>query len=89
MPAKNNDIKPGWKTTEFWLTCLTVLASLLWGADVVDPDSAGTANKVFGFVVAALGADIQGQVEDCDCIATSFPSFFSLLSDLGCSLEAV
>ncbi len=57
MAVKNNkEIKPGWKTTEFWLTSLTVLASLLWGADVVDPDSAGTANKVFGFVVAALGA---------------------------------
>ncbi len=56
MATKNNDIKPGWKTTEFWLTCGTVLASLLWGADVLDPDATGTANKVFGFVVAALGA---------------------------------
>lgn len=53
---KNNEVKPGWKTTEFWLTTFTVLASLLWGADVLDPDVAGTANKVFGFVVAALGA---------------------------------
>jgi hypothetical protein len=54
--TKNNTVKPGWKTTEFWLTSLTVLASLLWGADVVSPEAAGTANKVFGFVVAALGA---------------------------------
>tara|TARA_Y100000593_G_scaffold95087_1_gene199426 strand:+ start:37199 stop:37408 length:210 start_codon:yes stop_codon:yes gene_type:complete len=54
--ATKNEIKPGWKTTEFWLTLGTVLASLLWGADVLDPDAGGTVNKVFGFVVAALGA---------------------------------
>ena len=57
MAAKNNnEVKPGWKTTEFWLTAGVALASLLWGADILDPESAGTANKVFGFVVAALGA---------------------------------
>ena len=54
MATKNNDIKPGWKTTEFWLTVCVTLASLLWGADVLDPDGLRTANKVFGFVVAAL-----------------------------------
>lgn len=54
--TKNNEVKPGWKTTEFWLTSIVALASLLWGADVLDPDGLGTANKVFGFVVAALGA---------------------------------
>ena len=54
MPTKNNDIKPGWKTTEFWVTVSVTVASLLWGADVLDPEGAGTANKVFGFVVAAL-----------------------------------
>jgi len=56
MAAKSNEVKPGWKTTEFWLTSLTVLASLLWGADLLDAEGVGTANKVFGFVVAALGA---------------------------------
>jgi hypothetical protein len=56
MSEENNEVKPGWKTTEFWLTSLVALASLLWGADVLDPDSVGTANKIFGFVVAALGA---------------------------------
>ena len=54
MPTKNNDIKPGWKTTEFWVTVSVTVASLLWGADVLDPEGAGTANKGFGFVVAAL-----------------------------------
>jgi hypothetical protein len=56
MPTKNNEVKPGWKTTEFWMTSIVALASLLWGADVLDPEAAGTANKIFGFVVAALGA---------------------------------
>ena len=55
MPTKNNEVKPGWKTTEFWMTSIVALASLLWGADVLDPEAAGTANKIFGFVVAALG----------------------------------
>tara|TARA_B100000700_G_scaffold264056_1_gene301616 strand:+ start:173 stop:388 length:216 start_codon:yes stop_codon:yes gene_type:complete len=54
--SKNNEMKPGWKTTEFWLTSIVALASILWGADVLDPEGVGTANKVFGFVVAALGA---------------------------------
>jgi hypothetical protein len=54
MPAKNNEVKPGWKTTEFWVTLCVTLCSLLWGASVLDPEAAGTANKIFGFVVAAL-----------------------------------
>ena len=52
----NNNVKPGYLTTEFWLTICVTLASILWGADILDPDQAGTANKVFGFVVAALTA---------------------------------
>jgi hypothetical protein len=50
----NNEVKPGWKTTEFWVTLVVTLCSLLWGANVLDPEAAGTANKIFGFVVAAL-----------------------------------
>ena len=54
MAAKKEEVKPGWKTTEIWITICVTLASLLWGADVLDPEGAGTANKVFGFAVAAL-----------------------------------
>ena len=54
--AVKNEVKPGWKTTEFWLTVVVALGSLLWGADVLDPDAAGTANKVFGLVVSGLAA---------------------------------
>ena len=54
MPAKKEDLKPGYLTTEFWITVIVTLCSLLWGANVLDPEAAGTANKIFGFVVAAL-----------------------------------
>ena len=54
--ANNKEVKAGWRTTEFWITVTVALGSLLWGAGVLDPEGAGTANKVFGFVVAALGA---------------------------------
>lgn len=53
--SDNTNVKPGWKTTEFWLTAAVTAASLLWGADVLSPEGAGTANKIFGFIVAALG----------------------------------
>ena len=55
--ATTKTTKPGYKTTEFWLTVLVTGCSLLWGAGVVDPDSAATGtDKVFGFVVSALAA---------------------------------
>ncbi len=53
--AKDN-VKPGWKTTEFWITVVVALGSLLWGAGVLDPEGSGTANKVFGLVVSGLRA---------------------------------
>ena len=55
--ATTKQTKPGWKTTEFYITCCVALCSLLWGAGVVDPDSGASAtDKVFGFVVSALAA---------------------------------
>lgn len=54
--AANKSIKPGYKTTEFWITVCVALASLAWGAGVVDPQGGGGADKVFGFVVSALSA---------------------------------
>jgi len=54
--AVKNEVKPGWKTTEFWLSVFVVLGSLLWGADVLDPEGVGTANKVFGLIVSGLAA---------------------------------
>ena len=54
--AKKNEIKPGYKTTEFWLSAICAIGSLLWGAGVLNPEGAGTANQVFGFVTSALSA---------------------------------
>ena len=54
--TKNKEIKAGWRTTEFWITVVVALGSLLWGANVLDPEGAGTANKVFGLVVSGLAA---------------------------------
>ena len=54
--ANNKEIKAGWRTTEFWITVTVALGSLLWGAGVLDPEGAGTANKVFGMVVSGLAA---------------------------------
>jgi hypothetical protein len=56
MAAKNNDVKPGYLTTEFWITVVVALASLAWGAGVVDPAGSDGADKIFGFVVSALSA---------------------------------
>jgi hypothetical protein len=54
--AVKNEVKPGWKTTEFWITVVVALGSLLWGAGVLDPSGGGTANSVFGLVVSGLAA---------------------------------
>ena len=56
MATKNTDPKPGYKTTEFWLSALCALVSLLWGVGILNPEGAGTANQVFGFVASALAA---------------------------------
>lgn len=58
MPTtkKTNEVKPGWKTTEFWITVTVTLCSLAWGAGVVDPEGASNADKIFGFVCSAAAA---------------------------------
>ena len=56
MAVTKKEVKPGWKTTEFWITVVVALGSLLWGAGLVDPEGVGTANKVFGLLVSGLAA---------------------------------
>jgi|TARA_B100001013_G_scaffold291530_1_gene191465 hypothetical protein len=56
MAVKKNDVKPGWKTTEFWITVVVALGSLLWGAGVLDPSGTGNVNHAFGLVVSGLSA---------------------------------
>lgn len=45
--------KPGYKTTEFWLSLVATLIGLLWASGLISEGS--TADKVIGFVAAALG----------------------------------
>ena len=54
--AVKNEVKPGWKTTEFWITVIVAVGSLLWGAGILDPEGIGSANKVFGLIVSGLSA---------------------------------
>ena len=48
--------KPGWKSNELWITVSVTLASLAWGAGIVDPEGASNADKVFGFICSAAAA---------------------------------
>ena len=54
--SKKEETKPGYKSTEFWITVCVTLASLAWGAGVVDPEGMSGADKVFGFVCSAAAA---------------------------------
>ena len=55
MTTKNT-IKPGFKTSEFWVTVIVAAASLAWGAGIIDPAGSSGADKTFGFIVSALSA---------------------------------
>ena len=52
----NNDPKPGYKSTECWITRVVAILSILWGAGGVDPEGASSADKVFGFICSAAAA---------------------------------
>jgi hypothetical protein len=45
-------IKPGWQTTEFWLSTLATLVSLAYATGLVHQGT--STEKVLGFVAAAL-----------------------------------
>ena len=51
---KNNEVKPGWKSTEFWVTIVVALASLAWGAGVVDPAGDSVLIKLLDLYVPHL-----------------------------------
>jgi len=52
----NNEPKTGLRSTEFWLASVAALFSVLWGAGVIDPEGAGNANRIAGFVATGLAA---------------------------------
>jgi hypothetical protein len=50
------DTKPGYKTTEFWLTLLAAVLGVLIQFDVIPTEGDGWVAKVVSAVVLALGA---------------------------------
>lgn len=48
------ETKPGWKTTEFWLSLLAVLIGALLASDAIPTDS--PVVKALGVVASILGA---------------------------------
>jgi hypothetical protein len=53
-PAQPAPIRPGYRTTEFWLSAAASVVGLLLAADVLAPGSA--AGQVVGVLASALAA---------------------------------
>jgi len=49
-----DEIKPGWKTTEFWLSAAVSLIGLLMASGVIEPG--GAWDKIVGLASAALSS---------------------------------
>ena len=52
--SKETTQKPGWKSTEFWLSLAAVVCGALIAGDVVTETS--TVGKAIGAIVSVLGA---------------------------------
>lgn len=46
------DIKPGYKTTEFWLSSITAIVGILFASDVFPAESDGA--KILGILASVL-----------------------------------
>ena len=46
--------KPGWRTTEFWLSTVATLCGLLYSAEIIGPEETGSGARALGFIAAAL-----------------------------------
>ena len=49
-----DQIKAGWKTTEFWMSVAAALAGLLYASGVIAPESSG--DNVLGLIASVLAA---------------------------------
>lgn len=54
MSDEVKETKPGYKTTEFWLSTIAVLIGLAYGSGLVSEGS--QADKIVGFIAAALAS---------------------------------
>lgn len=48
--------KPGWQTTEFWLTTAITIIGLAYASGVISPDGASAVEKAVAIVASALAA---------------------------------
>lgn len=75
-----NEIKPGWKTTEFWLSVIAAIVGLLFASDAIPTDSpiakalggVATALSAMGYSVARGMAKKSAQLLLCTLIALPF-----------------
>lgn len=50
----NNSVKPGYKTTEFWLSTAAAVLGIVMAADIIETGSA--VSQVVGIITTALTA---------------------------------
>tara|TARA_B100001123_G_scaffold134801_1_gene156394 strand:+ start:581 stop:784 length:204 start_codon:yes stop_codon:yes gene_type:complete len=49
-------MKPGYKTTEFWLATVATVCGILYASGVISPDGSGAVEKAVAFIAAALAS---------------------------------
>ena len=49
-------VKPGYKTTEFWLSLLAMLTGAVIASGIVDPAGSTMTAKIVGGIMSLLGA---------------------------------
>jgi hypothetical protein len=49
-------MKPGYKTTEFWLAAGATICGLLFASGVISEDGSGAVEKAVAFIAAALAS---------------------------------
>lgn len=54
--TQKNQLRRGFRSTEFWLTAVTALVGLLVLGGIVDPEGTSAVDKAVGLIVAALAS---------------------------------
>jgi len=49
-------MKPGYKTTEFWLAAVSTICGILYASGVISPEGSGAVEKAVAFIAAALAS---------------------------------
>lgn len=79
-PAAPPPVKPGYKTTEFYMTKLALILTALYATGVIP--TSGTAAQVAAIIASALGVlgytVLRSSVKNTAAVAASAPGFASL-----------